>query len=55
MEALLNSRATELVISLEFVRKYKFKKKNLKRLIYVRNVDNTFNYKELIKHTVEVK
>lgn len=54
MEALLNSGAIELVISLEFVRKYKFKKK-LKRLIYVRNVDNTFNYEELIKHTVEVK
>ena len=34
VEALLNSRATGLVMSLEFARKNKFKKKKLERSIY---------------------
>jgi len=52
VEVLLDSRATELVISLEFVRKFKLKK--IKRPIYMRNINGTFNRKGLIEHTVEV-
>ena len=55
VKALLNSKAIGLVISLEFVRKYKFSKKKLKRLIYVKNIDSIFNYKEPIEHMVEVE
>jgi len=44
-----------LVISSEFARKNKFKTKWLERLIYVRNVDGTFNYEKLIEYTVEVE
>ena len=36
---------SELVISSEFAKKNKFKKKKLERLIYMRNVDGTFNHK----------
>ena len=42
---------TGLVMSLEFVRKKRFK---LKRPIYVRNVDSSFNKKRPIKYIVEV-
>ena len=52
VEALLDSRMIELVMSSEFVRKNKFKKKKLDKPIYVRNVNSTFNYKGLIEHTV---
>ena len=57
VEALLNNSTTELVISLisEFARKNKFKKKRLKRPIYVRNMDSTFNYEEPIEYIVEVE
>ena len=55
METLLNSRATGLVISLEFTRKNKFKKKKLKRPIYIRNVDSTLNHEGLNEYTVEVE
>jgi len=48
VEVLLDSGATELVISSEFTRKNKFKKKKLERPIYVKNVDNTFNYEGLM-------
>ena len=51
----MDSGATELVMSLEFVRKNKFKKKKLKRLIYIRNVDSTFNYEGPIEYMVEVE
>ena len=44
MEALLNSRATGLVMSEEFTRKHKFRRMELERPVYVRNVDGTFNY-----------
>ena len=54
VEALLNNSATRLVMSSEFVKKNRFKKK-LDRPIYMRNVDGTFNYKELIKHIVEME
>jgi len=55
VEALLDSNVTGLVISSEFARKNKFKKKKLKRLIYMRNVDSTFNHEGPIEHTVEVE
>jgi len=42
-------------MSLEFVKKNKLKKKKLNRLIYMRNMDSTFNHKELIKYTVKVE
>ena len=54
IETLLDSGTTRLVVSLEFMRKHKFKKK-LKRLIYMKNMNNIFNYKELINHIVEVE
>ena len=40
-------------MSSEFVKKNRFKKK-LNKPIYMKNVDGTLNYKELIKHTVEM-
>jgi len=52
MKALLDSSVTELVMSSKFVRKNKFK---MRRLNYVRNVDNTFNYKGLIEYMVEIE
>ena len=51
----MDSGVIWLVMSLEFVRKNKFKKKKLKRLIYVRNIDGTFNYEEPIKYIVKIK
>jgi len=43
-----------LVMSSEFARKQGFKLKKIKRLIYVRNVDGSFNKKKPIEHTVKV-
>ena len=54
VEALLDSKATGLVISLEFARKQEFKLKRIKRLIYVRNVDEVFNKERPIENTVKV-
>ena len=54
MEALLDSGVTELVMSLEFTRKQRFKLKKIEEPIYVRNVNRIFNKKELIEYTVEV-
>jgi len=54
VEALLDSRATGLVMSSEFARKQKFKLKKIERPIYMRNVDRSFNKEGLIKHTVKV-
>ena len=54
VEALLDSKATELVISSEFAKKQKFKLKKIKRPIYMRNVDGTFNKEKLIENTVKV-
>ena len=54
VEALLDSGATELVMSLEFARKQRFKLKKLDRPIYVRNVDGLLNKEGPIEHTVEV-
>ena len=54
-EALLDSGATGLVMSEEFARKHKFRRTKLERPIYMRNVDGTLNYAELIVNTVEVE
>jgi len=54
VEILLDSSTTRLVMSLEFVRKQEFKLKKIKRLIYVRNVDGTFNKEGLIENPAEV-
>ena len=54
VEALLDSGATELVMSLEFARKQGFKLKKLNRPMYVRNVDSSFNKEGPIEHMVEV-
>ena len=48
VEALLDSRATELVISSEFARKQGFHLKKLKRPMNVRNVDGSLNKEGLI-------
>jgi len=54
VEALLDSGAIGLVISSKFVRKQESKLNKMKRLIYVRNVDDFFNKERLIGYTVEV-
>jgi len=54
VEALLDSRATGLVISSEFSRKQGFKLKKLERPMYIRNVDGSLNKEGPIEHTVEV-
>ena len=54
IEVLLDSRAIELVISSEFVRKQKFKLKRIERSIYIRNVNGFFNKKGPIGYMVEV-
>ena len=55
METLLDSRATGLVISEEFVRKHRFRRIKLERPIYVRNVNETLNYAGPIVDMVEVE
>jgi len=50
----LDSGATGLVMSSEFARKQGFKLKKIKRPIYMRNVNGSFNKKEPIEHMVEV-
>jgi len=52
VEVLLDSRATELVMSSEFVRKQGFKLKKMEKLTYVRNVNSSFDKEIPIKHTV---
>ena len=54
VEALLDSGATGLVISLEFARKKGFKLKKLERPMQVRNVDGSFNREGPIENMVEV-
>ena len=54
VEALLDSSAAGLVMSLEFVRKQRFKLKKIERPIYIRNVDRMMNKEGPIKNTVEV-
>jgi len=54
VETLLDSGATELVMSSEFARKQGFKLKKLERPMNVRNVDGSLNKEGPIEHTVEV-
>jgi len=54
IEVLLDNVAMRLVISLEFSRKQGSQLKKIEKLIYVRNMDGSFNKKRLIEHTVEV-
>ena len=54
VEALLDSGAMRLVMSLEFARKQGFKLKKLERPMQVRNVDGPFNKEGPIENTVEV-
>jgi len=54
MKALLDSGATELVISSEFAKKQGFKLKKLEKPINVRNVDGSLNKEGPIEHMVEV-
>jgi len=54
VEALLDSGATGLVMSLEFTRKQEFKLKKIERQIYVINMYGTFNKKKQIENIVEV-
>ena len=54
VEALLDSGATGLVISLKFTRKQRFKLKKIENPIYIRNVDETFNKEGSIENMVEV-
>jgi len=54
VEALLDSGATGLVMSLKFARKQGFKLKKLDRSMYVRNMDGSLKKEGPIKHMVEV-
>jgi len=49
VKALLDSRATGLVMSSKFARR-----KRIEMLIYIENEDGTFNKKKPIEHTVKV-
>ena len=55
IEALLDSGATELVMSEEFAKRHKFKRTKLEKPVYVRNVDGMLNYAEPIVDIVEVE
>ncbi len=52
---LLDSGVTVLIMSKEFARKHKFRRMNLERPIYVRNMNGTFNYVGLIVDIVKVE
>ena len=54
VEILLDSGAIGLVISSEFARKQGFKLNKIERLIYIRNMNSSFNKKRFIEYTVEV-
>jgi len=49
-----NRDKTGLVMSSEFARKQGFKLKKIERLIYMRNMDSSFNKKGFIEYMVEV-
>jgi len=51
VKMLLDNRITELIISLKFIRKQRFK---IKKLIYIRNIDGCFNKEKPIKYIVEI-
>ena len=54
VEALLDSRATGLVMSSELVRKQGFKLKRLERPMHVRNMYGSLNKEGPIEYMVEV-
>jgi len=54
VNTLLDSSATGLVMSSEFMKKQEFKLKKIERPIYIRNIDGSLNKEKLIEHTVEV-
>ena len=54
VEALLDSRATGLVMSSELARKQGFKLKRLERPMHVRNMDGSLNKEGPIEYMVEV-
>jgi len=54
VKVLLDSGIIRLVISSEFARKQEFKLKKIEILIYMRNMDGSFNKERSIKHIVEV-
>ena len=54
VEALLDSRATGLVMSSKFTRKEGFKLKKIEKPIYIRNVNVFFNKKGLIEYTMKI-
>ena len=54
VEALLDSKATGLVMSSEFAKKQGFKLKKLERPMNVRNMDRSLNKEGPIENTVEV-
>jgi len=55
VEALLDSGMMGLVMSLEFVRKNKFKMRKLEKPIYIRNVNSIFNYEEPIEYICQAQ
>jgi len=54
VEVLLDSEATRLVMSSEFIQRQRFKLKKIEKSIYIRNMDGTFNKERLIENTVKV-
>ena len=54
VEGLLDNGVIGLVISLEFVRRQRFKLKKIERPVYVRNMNRTLNKKRPIENTVEI-
>ena len=55
VDILLDNEATGLVMSEEFMRRHRFRRTKLERLIYVRNIDSTLNYVGLIMNMVEIE
>ena len=51
---MLDSRTIKLVMSLEFTKKQRFKLKKIKRSIYVRNMNGSFNKERPIEYMVEI-
>jgi len=54
MKALLDSRATEVLIDRKMVAKHSFRLQKLERLLTVKNVDGMYNSRGAIIHQVEV-
>ena len=50
VKVLLNSRTMRLIISLEFIKKQKFKLKKTKRPIYIQDINSSFNKKKVIEY-----